>query len=226
VKHLGAGPQQTISIVIPAYEEGPRIAGVLAPLATTRWITERIVIDDGSTDDTAEVAMSYAGVDVVRLPENRGKGAALQAGLDRAAGDVVVFLDADLLGLEPRHVALLVRPLVTHDELGMTVGRFVAGRLATDMSQALTPILNGQRALKRRFIDALPDLSDLRYGVETFLSRFARRAGEHTRSVKLSGLAQVMKEEKHERFEQAAEERVAMSLDAIDGWNRAGAGGA
>lgn len=216
------GTWPTVSVVIPARDEAPRLAGVLAQLATTAWVCERIVIDDGSTDGTAEVAECYRGVEVVRLPENLGKGAALSAGILRATGEVVVFLDADLLGLQPRHVAMLVRPLIAHPELSMTIGRFVDGRLATDVSQALAPMLNGQRALRRAFVEQLPDLSELRYGVETFLTRYARRVGARVRTVRLPGLTQVLKEEKAQRLDVAAQERIAMYLEAVNGWSKAG----
>lgn len=212
----------TVSVVIPARDEAPRLAGVLGPLATTGWITERIVVDDGSTDGTAQVAGCFSDVTVIRLPQNQGKGAALSAGIGRADGEVVVFLDADLLGLQPNHVALLVRPLVAHPELSMTIGRFVDGRLSTDVSQALAPVLNGQRALRRDFLEQVPDLSKLRYGVETFLTRYARKVGSHVRTVRLPGLAQVLKEEKAERLDVAAQERIAMYLEAVNGWNEAG----
>jgi glycosyltransferase involved in cell wall biosynthesis len=218
----GDGVCPTISVVIPARDEAPRVAGVLAPLATTAWIDERIVVDDGSTDGTGDVAMCYPGVQVVRLPENLGKGAALWAGVHRATSDIVVFLDADLLGFRADHVARLVRPLIAHPELSMTIGRFVDGRLATDVSQALAPILNGQRALRREFIERLPDLSELRYGVETFLTRYARKIGAHVRTVRLPGLTQVLKEEKAASLDAAAQERIAMYLEAVNGWNKAG----
>lgn len=218
----GKGASPTVAVVIPARDEAPRLAGVLAPLATSGWITERIVVDDGSTDGTGDVAMCYPGVQVVRLPDNLGKGAALWAGIHRATSDIVVFLDADLLGLRADHVALLVRPLIAHAELSMTIGRFVEGRLATDFSQALAPILNGQRALRRDFLERLPDLSELRYGVETFLTRYARKVGAHVRTVRLPGLTQVLKEEKADSLDVAAQERIAMYLDAVNGWNKAG----
>jgi glycosyltransferase involved in cell wall biosynthesis len=216
------GTCPSVSVIIPAHDEAPRLAGVLAPLATTGWITERIVVDDGSSDGTAEVAECCPGVQVVRLAENLGKGAAMWAGIRVARGEIVVFLDGDLLGLQPRHVALLVRPLIAHRELSMTIGRFVDGRLATDVSQALAPILNGQRALRREFLEQLPDLSDLRYGVETFLTRYARRVGAHVRTVRLPGLTQVLKEEKAERLDVAAQERIAMYREAVNGWSKAG----
>ena len=86
--------QPRVAALIPGYEEGPRIAAVVA--ATSRHLPV-IVVDDGSTDDTAANAEA-AGAEVIRQVPNQGKGAALRAGFERALADgcaAVVTLDAD-----------------------------------------------------------------------------------------------------------------------------------
>ncbi|MEP7100840.1 MAG: glycosyltransferase, partial [Burkholderiales bacterium] len=92
-----------ISCVVPAYNEaanlGLLLTGLTAQLAqlTDRW--EIIVIDDGSRDATPAAMAPWViqpGVRYVRLSRNFGKEAALTAGIDRAAGDVVLLMDADL----------------------------------------------------------------------------------------------------------------------------------
>jgi glycosyltransferase involved in cell wall biosynthesis len=96
-----------ISAIVPAYNEAERIGAVLEPLLAAPSVDEIVVVDDGSTDGTAEVAQRY-GVKVVRLGENRGKGAAMAAGVREANGDTLLFLDADLTGLTPKHLEDLV----------------------------------------------------------------------------------------------------------------------
>jgi dolichyl-phosphate beta-glucosyltransferase len=94
----------TYSIVIPAYNEGERLAPtlekVLAYVRQQGWDAEVIVVNDGSRDNTAELVRSFAAKDsMVRLvenPGNRGKGYAVRNGMLNARGDVVVFSDADL----------------------------------------------------------------------------------------------------------------------------------
>jgi glycosyltransferase involved in cell wall biosynthesis len=92
-----------ISCVLPAFNEGKNLRALLAALSEqlrlhfTRW--EVIVVDDGSSDDTALVVapwLSSGGVRYVSLSRNFGKEAALTAGIDRARGDVVLLMDADL----------------------------------------------------------------------------------------------------------------------------------
>ena len=103
-----------ISLIIPAFEEADRIAGTLSTVDSELRSSlqksddiEVIVVDDGSNDATSEIARK-AGADVViRLEENKGKGAAIRAGVQEANGSVVAFTDADL-AYNPRQVVKLV----------------------------------------------------------------------------------------------------------------------
>jgi glycosyltransferase involved in cell wall biosynthesis len=137
-----------ISAIVPAYNEAERIGAVLEPLLAAPSVDEIVVVDDGSTDGTAEVAQRY-GVKVVRLGENRGKGAAMAAGVREANGDTLLFLDADLTGLTPKHLEDLVNAYKAGDA-DMVIAVFRKGRPATDFSQRLVPFLSGQRIMPKR----------------------------------------------------------------------------
>ena len=92
----------TLSVVIPAYNEATRIGATLHALAaaTVGADVEVVVVDDGSTDDTAAVAealLDFSGHrQVLRLEHNQGKGAAVRAGVLAARGDAILYMDADL----------------------------------------------------------------------------------------------------------------------------------
>lgn len=103
---MPAGPTIPVrSLVIPMFDEGARIGQTIDALAaspTVRTSVEIVLVDDGSSDDTvgvAEAALAshrFAISQVVRLPQNRGKGAAVRAGMLAAQGASRVFVDADL----------------------------------------------------------------------------------------------------------------------------------
>lgn len=85
-----------VSIIIPAYNEAHYIGSTLeALLKDSSWFGELIVVDDGSTDQTVSLARRFTN-QVVRLPHNQGKAAAIMAGVKRATCSTLLFLDADL----------------------------------------------------------------------------------------------------------------------------------
>lgn len=183
----------SVAVLVPAFDEAANVAPVVkAALAAD--LGPVLVVDDGSRDATA-VAARDAGADVVRLERNRGKGAALLAGAEAVAEEVVVLLDADLVGLTAEHVRALAEPVAT-GRVDMTRGAFRGGRWRTTAAQRITPQLNGQRALRRTALLQVPGLAESRYGVEIAITRHAEKRGWRCLDVPLEGVTQVMKEEK------------------------------
>jgi len=170
---------RTVGVVIPAFNEAENLLLVLNTVCATEWVQEIIVVDDGSTDATCEVAQRMAERDrrlvVIRLPENKGKAAAMLTGVQALHTELVIFLDADLVGLRPLHL----QQLVSLQRLGsgeMTIAVFQIGWVFTNVPQRFVPHLSGQRCLWREEAEqALIPLAADRYGVETGLTIYARR---------------------------------------------------
>jgi len=158
-------------------------------------IDEIIVVSDGSTDDTYEVARCFDGVRALQLPQNLGKGGAMHVGACHCEAPVLVFLDADLIGLTPNHVDRLVEP-VLRGEADMSLGVFRGGRRVTDLAQKLFPFVSGQRAIRRELFLEVPNVQCARFGVETQITRWAARRRWRVRYVPLHGVTHPMKEEK------------------------------
>lgn len=182
-----------VSCIIPAFNEGPRIAAVTSVLSKCDFVDEILVVNDGSADNTAEAARA-TGIEVLSLPVNMGKGAAVSRGISATSGEVILLLDADLVGLTRKHVQDLLAPVIRGDA-DMSIGIFRGGRVFTDLAQLTTSFLSGQRALKRSLIEP-SELEDTKYGLETVLTQIASEKSLVVKKVYLDDLTQVVKEEK------------------------------
>ncbi|MGZ6642860.1 MAG: glycosyltransferase family 2 protein, partial [Solirubrobacteraceae bacterium] len=108
-------PEPLVSIVVPAYNEARFIAEVLRRVASVPFRREIIVVDDGSSDGTADLVEALRGeiegMRIIRRSPNAGKGAAVRAGIAATEGDFVVIQDADL-EYDPKDLPTLLAPLL------------------------------------------------------------------------------------------------------------------
>jgi glucosyl-3-phosphoglycerate synthase len=221
IEHLVAAKQgRTISVVLPALNEQATVGALVSALRPLvgGLVDELVVMDSGSTDRTAEVA-GEAGARVVRradvlpeLPPWPGKGEVLWRSLAATSGDVLVFIDSDLVDFDAGFVPALLgpvllwhrrrrpdvalvkgfyrRPLRIETEEAGTGGGRVTELLARPLLNALRPELagvvqplGGEYAATREFLESVPFAAG--YGVEIGLL-----LDVHTR-YGLDGLAQV-----------------------------------
>jgi polyisoprenyl-phosphate glycosyltransferase len=173
-------PRPAISCVVPAYNEAANLGLMLTGLTTQlKALTERweiIVVDDGSRDPTPAAIAPFLlgpGVRYVRLSRNFGKEAALTAGIDRAGGDVVLLMDADL-----QHPATLVPEMLdawrqgadmvcaarasrADESLAKRIGTAIFYQLVNRDPLVTIPVDAGDfRLMDRRVVDALRSLPE------------------------------------------------------------------
>jgi dolichyl-phosphate beta-glucosyltransferase len=173
-----------LSVVVPAFHEADRIAATvarvraeLAPVAPGAEL-EVVVVDDGSGDDTAGAARRAGADQVVVLPENRGKGAAVRAGVLAAGGRTIAFTDADL-SYPPGQIA----DLLAEVEAGWDV--VVGSRVHTETSTLVKA--RAVRELGGRLINLathavlLGAHRDTQCGLKAFRSDVARSLFSRTR---------------------------------------------
>ena len=162
----------TVSIVIPAFNEGASIGAVVSELLAAASWHEVIVVDDGSSDDTGANATA-AGARVIRHPYNKGNGAAVKTGIRCATGRFVLIVDADGQH-RPSDAARLVAQLDAYDlvvgarrnasqaTLARRAGNALLNRIASYLTRQKIPDLtSGFRAARREclveFLHLLPN---------------------------------------------------------------------
>jgi glycosyltransferase involved in cell wall biosynthesis len=196
----------TLSVLIPVFNERATVERLLERVRASPLRLEVIVVDDGSTDGTRELLpdLQERGlIDTLVLhPENRGKGAALRTGLERATGDVVVVQDADL-EYDPAEYPVLVEPILRGQADAVYGSRFLSGphrvlyfwhsvgnRVLTLMSNVftdlnLTDMETCYKVIRRDLLQSFP-LRSNRFGFEPEVTARLAQSGARIYEVPIS----------------------------------------
>jgi len=178
--------ETVIAAIVAAYNEEPTIGPIVKTLVTSHLFRDVIVISDGSTDRTADIARENGASLVHQFPWKHGKGSAMMHGVAHTDADVLFFCDADLRGLEKKHVEALLRP-VLHGTLAMTVGLRDRGRFIMRLTRFL-PLIGGERAMRRHIFEDIPDRYLQGFMVESALNYYCRSRKLPYGTVELPGL--------------------------------------
>ncbi|HVR28400.1 MAG TPA: glycosyltransferase [Thermoanaerobaculia bacterium] len=200
-----------MAAIIPAWNEAETIGPVIAAARRAAAVDEVIVVDNGSEDDTTAVAASH-GACVIFEP-TQGKGEAMRTGVASTDADVVVFLDADLLGLRSEHVDALVGTVLRRDA-DMACGLCDRGSALNTLHLHYLPILCGQRALRRELFEALEPREASGYKVEAALNSLVAQRKLRRHLQVLTGVHHRMKEEKAKNPVTGFVRKVRMLLSA------------
>ena len=159
-----------VTCIIAAYNEEGRIHNVLQAALACKDITEIIVVDDGSTDGTASAVKQYPSIQLISLPENKGKSFAVAVGFERAGGDIIVMLDADLLGVTSESIHRLLAPVMS-GQVDVTMS--LRGHSILFYRLLGLDFITGERVFyKRLFAEYLDTIKALpSYGLEVFMNR-------------------------------------------------------
>jgi glycosyltransferase involved in cell wall biosynthesis len=178
-------PTPVLSVVMACFNESATINEIVKRVLESPWVSELIVVDDGSTDGTRDILETFGDgrVTVLLHPENRGKGAALRTGFAAATSPYLVIQDADL-EYDPEEYGLLLEPVLTGKADVVYGSRFLGGkphrvlffwhsmgnRLLTTMSNMmtnlnLTDMETGYKLFRTEVIQSI-ELTEDRFGIE------------------------------------------------------------
>lgn len=191
-------PSRCLSVVMPAYNEESTLEACAVRVLASPWTAELIIVDDGSVDDTPEIARKLAETDervrFVAQPFNQGKGAALRRGFAEVTAEYCVVQDADL-EYDPAEYGALLEPLVDGRADVVFGSRFLAGRphrvlyfwhsvgnkaltLASNMftNLNLTDMETCYKAFRREVIQSI-EVEENRFGFEPEITAKVARGG-------------------------------------------------
>ena len=211
---------QPISIIVKAYNEEKNISRVLKCLTSLDFIDEIIVVNDGSTDKTGDIVNSFESkkLRLITHEKNQGMGGAMATGITQAKHDLLVFLDADLLGLREEHLLELLTPIVFTKKADLVLGVFSLNKMShepsTKIANRFIPMITGQRAIWRQSLPPISVIRDSQYGADLLIARNVPK--KRRAVVKLNELSQVTKEKKagHD-FTAAFKARIKMYREVI-----------
>jgi glycosyltransferase involved in cell wall biosynthesis len=188
--------EHRVSCIIPAYNEAKRIGAVISAVMDHPLIAEVIVVDDGSTDETASVALGFKGVLVLRLSCNSGKTHAIEAGLNQASCRYIMLVDADLEGLNVDDLTRLIHPVLSGSaDVSMSLRRnapWLWHRIGIDY-------ITGERVIPVELIaNRTADLRGLpRFGFEIWLNRICVATNSRLAVVRWDNVESPLKIRKH-----------------------------
>ena len=207
--------RKKVSAIIPAYNEEKGIGEVIRQIKKIPLINEIIVVDDGSTDQTAKIVKNFKDVRLIKNKVNMGKASSMDIGVKSTSSEVIFFCDADLRGLNPKELEKIIIPVVN--------GNFdmYLGLRRNKMQQAikLFALNTGERALKRELWEKLPDFYKHRYRIEAGINYYAKHYGKGFGYVNLSYF-QTLKEAKYGFFK-GTYLRWRMNFDVLLAYIRA-----
>ena len=182
----------TISCVICAYNEAGRIEQTLEAVSNHPLLSEIIVVNDGSSDDTEKILQAWGGITLISYPHNKGKTYALGEGIAASKGNLIMLLDADLLGITATDIDALALPVIS----GIADASISLRKNSLWIYRVIgIDFVSGERVLPRALlVDAVRAMQQLpRWGGEVFINSYLLKNKMRIAVVRWPGVYNVRK---------------------------------
>ncbi|HEX9941560.1 MAG TPA: glycosyltransferase family 2 protein [Thermoanaerobaculia bacterium] len=189
-----SGGDRRVAAIVPAYNEEATLTEVLSVLKAAPAIQEVLVVSDGSTDGTVEIARAM-GLRTIHLLRNHGKGRAMAVGVAHTDADILLFVDGDILNLTVDLLDRLIEPVLS-GRSDMNVGIRHRGRTINAVQSHTGPLLSGIRCLRREVFEVVPESHLEGFAIETGLNWACRQLGCRTTTTVMHNLKHLVKEKK------------------------------
>lgn len=154
-----------VSAIIPIYNEEKFLEDNLKRIVACKNIDEVICVNDGSTDKSLSILKKIKGIQLINLRTNHGKSYAVAKGVEAAKGDIILFIDADIIGITNEFIKSMIEPLATREY------NVVLAHPNDLFLDQITKAVTGERAyFKKDLLPLLPNLSKKGYAVELYFN--------------------------------------------------------
>jgi glycosyltransferase involved in cell wall biosynthesis len=190
-----------IDCIIPARNEASTIAENVSAALGCRYVREVIVVDDGSTDGTADVAREAGAKVLIRDESGGSKAHAMDEGVAASDAQAILFVDADCIDLTSAHLDAICRPFVDGRAV-LSLGAFDYGRFWNPLVLRWPP-LTGERIVPRWVWEAIPPQKLDGYTIEMRINEVVAERRLPTAARTMRGVHHRTKRDKHGRWDGA-----------------------
>ena len=176
-----------VTAVVPVHNEEKTINNVLEVLTSSYRINEVIVINGGSTDGTSKIIKKFK-VKIINLKHPNGKGDAVRIGTKNIKSKILLFFDADLIGLKKEHIDKLLEPVV-NEGAAMVIGLRDKGNFIGDMIMPYFPLTGGERAILTKVFMEIRKCPLIEgWGLESVMNDYCKKKKLKVIKIKLDGM--------------------------------------
>ena len=182
-----------VTAVVPVYNEEKTIKNVLEVLTSSGKINEVIVINGGSTDSTPKIIHKFKNnrkprVKIINLKHPNGKGDAVRIGTKNVKSEILLFFDADLIGLKKEHIDKLLEPVINGGAV-MVIGLRDKNSIIGNMIMPYFPLTGGERViLTKVFMEIRKNPLIEGWGLESVMNDYCKKKKLNIVKIKLDGM--------------------------------------